>query len=271
MNLIIVDDEPLLLEACKEITDSFPFVDQSVTFSNSSNALEYVKQHNDVHAALLDIEMPVMNGLMLAKCIHDINPSVKVIFLTSYSEYAISAFEVDAVGYILKPIDEQVLCKTLIKVLPDSDKSNTYPTVTVHTFNGFEVYINGNNLHFPRTKSKELLALLIDKRGASVTSSEAITYLYEDAALDNKVKENYKKIAYTLKKTLKENGILHIINDRYNSLSINPEYIECDYYEFLKNNDEALRLYNGYYMPQYSWAEETNGLLYSLSTFCPPL
>lgn len=263
MKLIIVDDELLLIENLKESIDKLPFVESLHSFTSPKAALEYVAS-NPVDTAILDIEMPGMTGLALADSIHSLNSDINIIFLTSYSQYALEAFGVDAVDYILKPFSDDDLKKALQKTIPYIN-SHLSSKVSIHTFDGFDIYVNDIPLHFPRKKSKELLALLVDKRGASVSSAEAIAYLWENAIDDSKLRENYKKCAYTLRKILKDAGIADIINDSYNSLSLNIHSVKCDYYDYLEKDAKALNMYHGSYMPGYSWAEETNGLLYNLS------
>lgn len=262
MKIILVDDEPLLLENLKEILNSMDQFECVAEFTNPVHALDYIKS-TYIDTAILDIEMPSMNGLDLADQIHKINPNINIIFLTSYSQYAISAFDVNAIGYVLKPVNSHEIHRILMKTMPQSNPLIP-STVSINTFDGFDVFINGQPLHFPRQKSKELLALLVDKRGATITNREGISYLWEDLPYDEKTQENYKKCAYVLKKTLKDANISYIINDSYNSLSINPSTFQCDYYDLLTGSLNAKKLYHGLYMPNYSWAEETNGLIYSL-------
>ena len=263
MNIMIVDDEPLLVENAIEITSGFSFVKNINGFTSPTKALEHIR-NNKIHIALLDIEMPTINGLDMAKKIHEISPETCIIFITSYSQYALDAFNVDAIAYLLKPFTEEELEKAL-KRASMMIKYDITNDIQINTFDGFDVYINGKILYFPRQKSKELLALLVDHKGASLTSKEAIAYLYEDQPLGDKVKENFKKCSSTLKKVLKEMGIDNILNINHNSLSVNTSSFKCDYYDFLNGDPQAIRLYHGVYMPNYSWAEETNAKLYSLS------
>ena len=117
MNVLLVDDEPLNLENCKDILNSFDIVDNIITFDNPINVIKYI-QSNSVDVAILDIEMPVMNGISLAKKLQKISPSTCIIFLTCHSQYALDAFAVDAIDYVLKPIDCNELKKALLKTIP---------------------------------------------------------------------------------------------------------------------------------------------------------
>lgn len=118
-----------------------------------------------IEAAFLDVEMPGMNGIELAKKIIERYPLCNIIFLTGYSEYMPSAFEIHASGYVLKPFSQ--------KKIEDALQHRRYRTpnlsdrpVRVQCFGSFEVFVNGEAVKFKHSKSKELLAYLIDRKGA---------------------------------------------------------------------------------------------------------
>ena len=118
MNIIAVDDESLVLEDIKDICEGFDFVTSINTFSNPADALEYTVL-NTVDVAFLDIEMPVMSGIELAKRFNRIRPDIKIIFVTGFKEYAYDAFGVNAIGYILKPFSDDMILEQLNKIRPD--------------------------------------------------------------------------------------------------------------------------------------------------------
>lgn len=98
---IIVDDEPLALEILEAYTQKIPELEHVGSFSNGIEALQFLKQ-NSVDLILLDIEMPELTGIQLMKVLD--NPP-KVIFTTAYDQYAITSYELEAVDYLLKPIE----------------------------------------------------------------------------------------------------------------------------------------------------------------------
>lgn len=84
-------------------------------FIDPQEALAYVAD-NAVDAAFLDIEMHGPSGMMLAKNMRKENPDLIVIFVTAYDQYAIEAFEADALDYVLKPLTADRLLKTVEKI-----------------------------------------------------------------------------------------------------------------------------------------------------------
>ncbi len=138
------------------------------------------------------------------------------------------------------------------------------PDIYIKTFGGFGVYVNGSSLYFPRRRSKEILAVLLDHRGAVLTNSTIISTIWQDECNSPKVKMQFMKAFQILKNTLADAGISDIlINDR-NSKGINISKIRCDYLDAMEDTSFLLKNYHCDYLPDYSWAEETNGFLYQL-------
>jgi len=107
INAIIIDDEKNALESLAlKIAKYFPQIIVTNKFRNPQKAvLEINKNHPDL--LFVDIEMPILNGFDVLSKID--NPNFEVIFVTAYSDYAIEAIKHCAIGYIIKPIDNDEL------------------------------------------------------------------------------------------------------------------------------------------------------------------
>lgn len=107
--VILVDDEKIILNGgLATLRKTLPEA-QIEGFSTAKDALCFARA-SQVDVAFLDIELRSGSGLKLAKDLIAINPKVNIIFLTSYREYALDAWELDSSGYLLKPLtEEQVL------------------------------------------------------------------------------------------------------------------------------------------------------------------
>ena len=116
MRVICVDDATVILQHTLKLLEEMPQIDEVKGFTNPLEALDFVKE-NPVDLALLDIEMPEMNGIQLAGKIKEVRPGVAIIFLTAYSQYAVDAFAVRAAGYLLKPVTAEALKKDIGYVL----------------------------------------------------------------------------------------------------------------------------------------------------------
>ena len=124
--------------------------------------------------------MPQMNGITLAAQIKKIKPDMVILFLTAYKEFAFDAFQVHPNGYLLKPLEPEVLKKE-IDYAVSAYPQTFVPHIEAHTFGNFDLLVDGVTVQFKRSKSKELLAYLIDRRGMSVSRKEIAAVLFEDA------------------------------------------------------------------------------------------
>jgi two-component system LytT family response regulator len=104
---ITIDDEPLALKQIGNYITKTPFLELKETFESPLEAITYL-QNNKVDLMFVDINMPDLNGMDFVKSLN--NPP-KIIFTTAYSEYALEGFKVDALDYLLKPIDYATFLK----------------------------------------------------------------------------------------------------------------------------------------------------------------
>lgn len=253
MNIIAIDDEPLALD---DLVRSLQTVRPScapLAFSNARDALRHVEQE-PVDVAFLDIEMPGMNGLTLAKRFKELQPDMHIVFVTSYEQYALDAFALHATGYLLKPVKEDELKRELTFVYDHGPKGDR-PRVRIQTFDGFEVYVDETPLSFKRSKTKELLALLVDRRGTSVTTREACAILWEDAPYGVSQRSYFQSIVADLRSALAAVHADDIIIKTWGNLALDIRAVDCDIYRFLDGDPVAVNAYRGSYLPAYSWAE----------------
>lgn len=133
--------------------------------------------------------------------------------------------------------------------------------VFARTFGYFDLFVDGKPLHFTSSNGKELLAILIDRNGGTLTTEEAISLLWEDEPAGEKQMARYRRIAARLKETLQEAGIEDILISRHGVRSIDTSKVTCDYWEVLNGNEEYRATFQGTYMLNYTWAEETTAYL----------
>ncbi len=275
MNTLVVDNKQLAINALVKILISVDPAGNHVGMSTAVRALEFVKEH-EIDVVFLDIEMPGMNGLELAKRIKDICGTINIIFVTGYAEYALSAHRLYVSGFLLKPVTEEDVRTALDNLrypIQERDDTESWDVtreqqnklLTVQCFGNFEVFWDGIPLHFQRSKSKELLAYLIDRRGASCTIGELIGILWEDKSETRSLRSQCRNLIYDLRKTFQKNGIKDILIRSRNSVAIDCHMLDCDYYRFLEHDAAAVNKYRGEYMAQYSWAEMTIANLENLS------
>ncbi len=144
------------------------------------------------------------------------------------------------------------------------DYKQTLPenrTVSIRTFGYFDVFVGESPIAFRNKKSKELFALLVDRKGGYVTSDEAICFLWEDEPVNTLTLSRYRKVALRLKSTLEEYGISDIVESVDGKRRIVMNKVECDLYNYLSGKSEYTHLFKGNYLTNYSWGETTLGEL----------
>ena len=134
-------------------------------------------------------------------------------------------------------------------------------TVQIRTFGYFDVFVGEKPVAFRNKKSKELLALLVDRRGGYITSEEAIGFLWEDEPANTVTMSRYRKVALRLKNTLEEYGISDIVESVDGKRRIVMEKVQCDLYQYCSGKEEYAGLFRGSYLTNYSWGETTLGEL----------
>lgn len=264
MKIIAADDEEIALqelaEAIKEAVKETKYREADFFyFQDPKKLLEYAKEH-EFDVAFLDVEMGTLSGIDVAKQLKIWNPKVNIVFVTAYNKYMAEAFKLHVSGYVEKPVTIEAIKEELeglrIPVIPS--KKNI---LHAKCFGTFDAFVNGKSLSFERSKTKELLAYLIDRRGSAVTSGELRAVLWEDAMSDQSNASYLQKLKKDLHNTLKAEGLEDIFLTSWNKYAIDDRKISCDYYDYLDDKPEGVRAYNGEYMAQYSWGEIQNVIL----------
>lgn len=259
MTAICVDDEPLVLQLTLSLFRDLPGFQEVEGFAGPLEALDWLENHTP-DIALLDIDMPGMNGLELARRIRDMHPDTAVIFLTGYSEYALDAFQLHASGYLMKPINREKLASEVEYALSGRNRGKA-SNVFAKTFGNFDLLVDGRPLVFKRSKSKELLAYLVDRHGGNVSRPEAFAVLWEDTFYDRAMQKQMDVVIRSLRATLEEAGVGEIFEIQSGWMRILPERMDSDLFRFLDGNREAIQEYRGEYMSAYSWASQTEAYL----------
>lgn len=120
MKAVIVDDERLARKELRKLLEEFPEIE---IIGECSNGMEAITLINDQKPDLvfMDIEMPELNGFQV---IEKIDKTPAIVFVTAYNDYALKAFEVNALDYIVKPVDPTRLKETIAKLHEENEEVN---------------------------------------------------------------------------------------------------------------------------------------------------
>ncbi len=262
MLIFAIDDEPAMLaELHDAIAEAAPDA-EILDFRRAGDALSAISEHGRrPEVVFSDIELPGMDGLRLAVQIKNSAPDTKIVFVTGFSQYALEAYRRHVHGYLLKPVDADMI-RGELEHLELAEPAPQTGKLRVRCFGNFDVFLNGEPLIFQRTKTKELLAYLVDREGAACTGGEIISALWEDSEEIKDPKTYLRMLTHDLRKTLESAGVSDVLIREHNQWAIRRDMLDCDYYRMRDGDNAALNAYRGEYMKQYSWAELTAGRLY---------
>ena len=251
-HILVVDDERNALNGLLQlITEMLPDADVH-GFTRSEDALSHARE-NAPEAAFLDIAMPGMDGVTLADELKKLYPFINIIFTTGFSEYAPEAFALHASGYIMKPVTREKVAEELSHLR--YTESTGAKRMRVQAFGVFEVFVDNEPVAFRYQKTKELLAVLVDRRGTLVTNREIVQLLFPDDGEDERTHFSYvNNLRADLTSTLAAAGIEDCVVSRYGSVSIRTDAFECDYYTYLRDGTRPAGAPESGYMNQYGWA-----------------
>lgn len=253
IKVLIVDDEDLSLKRLNRILTASGEVEVCGAFHDPEEAAEYAQQH-EFDAAFLDITMPRLSGMTLIGELRQTRPSLPVVLVTGYEEYAVQAFDHEVIDYVIKPVTAERLNRSILRIKqrieetstgsreeepatgtenPESDlQAAAEPRLTVRLFGGFTIH-GGDGTDGPlklRTpKTEELLAFLLYNR--STTRDVLIDTLWKDLS-PQKASTNLNSTLYYVRRAIGDGGEAPIILKDRSGIRVDREAIDCDLYEF---------------------------------------
>ena len=245
MKVIAIDDEISSLQIFLKEIVFIENLECRFFKDDARQILDYVK-HNDVSAAFLDVNMPGINGLDLAKKLVEISKGIQIVFVTGVNvveKDLPASLQSNVLGFIYKPYSFNDV-KRYVDLI-----GNNCSYMEAKMFNSFDCFIEGKAIRFSSAKSKELLALLLAYNGKTLEMSDAISQLWPDAPLEN-AKRLYRDAVWRLRKTLAEYNVSCVDFSRA-QLSLNKSKVVCDYWDYLKNGEGN---YAGVFCKSYDWA-----------------
>lgn len=254
INVVIVEDEKPILELMKVVIGKNPHYNIVGAYSNPVEALARLPElQPDV--AFLDVEMPKLGGLELARKIGECCEQTRVIFATAHKEYALEAFNVYAFDYILKPVTpaavERIAARLMKLDRRISAPVSTSASVAVPSarqaflscFGGFEVRNAQDELiHWPTRKTEELFAYFLCYSNQDVGKWRLADDLWPEMA-EERASSNLYNTIYRLKKTMQSQEIGMDIVKTNDGYMLKTLHVDCDLLEFQRSvpalKDEA--------------------------------
>ena len=248
---MIVDDEPIMLRSFMRLSKGIPNLDVIAQFENGEDALAYIEE-NRVELALLDIRMPVMNGIELAVKLREKCPNILIVFISAYDEYIRDSNQIGGDYYIVKPYKKETIEIMAQKMHLLSQ--SLHQQVQVQMFGRFNVLKNGVPIPL-RGKAKEILALVASRCGKEISNEEIYSILWEERECTNVKMKVYYNALKRLRQTLEAENLSDLLLSTPRGQMMNISMVDCDYYAWKEDEHHENVSFEGEFLPEYSWGE----------------
>ncbi|MCR5342404.1 MAG: response regulator [Butyrivibrio sp.] len=253
MNIIAVDNDKTSLKRIQKILGNVAPDATCFFFNDSLTALSKAREE-EIDVAVLDVCIPELDGIDLGGYLTELNPHVNLIYFSEHTDRAFEAMRLHASGYVKKPGGDEDI-KTELQNLRYPEIQKKFKRIFAQTFGNFEFFVDGEPIEFKYKKTKEIVALLVNNKGAQTTNGEIIASLWEDDGDPEKKLSYLCNLRQDLQNTFKKYKLDGILLKQRGSLAIAKDKIECDLYDWLEKKNDSKYKYTGDYMNQYSWAE----------------
>ncbi|MGN7477444.1 response regulator [Solibacillus silvestris] len=224
LKAVIVDDEILVANFLKMQLEHTGLACVVGQYQKPSAALAEIPDLKP-DVVFLDIEMPGMNGIELATKLLNGGTNIEIIFVTAYNQYAVDAFRLNAVHYLLKPTDEDDILVALERVMKKRKAHSNVilnNSLKIELFGHIKVFHENQEvrLKWPTVKVEELFALLLIYRKHGIEKWQLTEKLWPKIEL-KKAEQNLYTSIYRLKKILAESGLQIQIENAKGKYSLN--------------------------------------------------
>lgn len=212
---IIVDDEQPALSKLTYMLNKYDAFEIVGSFTNANEALAATSSLSP-QVAFLDIAMPGLSGVELANHLQEISKTpIQIVFVTAYDQYAVTAFDINAIDYLMKPVSKVRFEKTILRILSslnhltENNQNSIAPTITnttpiIRTFGKLEIdNISEKKPEWRTAKVRELFALFLTNRSEGIFKKTLLHTLWSDLPED-KALQNLNTCNYYLRTFIKE-------------------------------------------------------------------
>ncbi|MFD2670814.1 response regulator [Marinicrinis sediminis] len=203
--VVIVEDEQPILTLMELLIGRNTSFTVKGAFTNPLEALACLHELKP-DVLFLDVEMPAMSGLELAQQVMEHSEHTHIVFTTAYKQYALKAFDVDALDYIVKPVTPEAIERVRNRLVKQrggmKDKNSASAMIPIRSFGGFEVWdAQGKLVHFPTRKTGELFAYMLCHADKDIDKWQLVDLLWPDKDGERAL-HNLHNTIYRVKKVL---------------------------------------------------------------------
>lgn len=241
LRIAVVDEDEVSLHLIRLILEKIEGVQSIACFSCPLEALALISQLN-IDAVFLEGDMSGLNGIELANALRQNNKHLEVVFVAAHERYAVDAFKLNAVHYILKPIAyemvenavQRLIDKSRSSKLESSPDPGFNPSLRFQLFGGFSIYKSNQEviIKWPTSKTEELFALLLVYCKSGISKWKLMDLLWSEAS-PQKAQQNLYTTMFRLKKALAASGLQVLIEKTGGRYQVSSDQLSIDYFEFM--------------------------------------
>ena len=251
MRAIIVDDEPIMMQKFARLTADIKDLSLDGMFETPEMAIKHMVL-DPADIAFLDIEMPNMDGITLAKKLKEIREDIIIVFVTAFDEYISDSNAIGGDYYLIKPYTRDVIQLMMEKIRLLANRQNK--EIYIQTFGRFVVKKNNIPVNISG-KAKEILALIVTRQGKEISNEEIYSTIWENRPYSNANMTVYYNALRRLKESLKTADVEDLIISTSSGQMANTEIFDCDYYAWKEQNMSLRDRFEGEFLSEYSWGE----------------
>ncbi|CAH1210451.1 Protein-glutamate methylesterase/protein-glutamine glutaminase [Paenibacillus auburnensis] len=279
MKAILIDDEKPALQHLERLLARDGRLQITGKYTSGKMGLQHLQQEK-ADIVFLDIGMPEMNGLEAAEHIMGVDRSIRIVYITAYTDYAIDAFELNAVDYLLKPVTAQRLNKTLERLVgreEPAEEASVSPAAEdnpyIRSFKRLEFMDQndpGRKTQWRTSKAQEVFALMLHYHGQWILKDMIVDLVWPDFQPEKAV-TNLHTTVYHIRKLLKTWGMDVVVEFSQERYRLVLGKVALDVEQFVRGwlggpveseqewerREAVLALYRGDYLGEhpYDWAE----------------
>lgn len=247
MKVILVDDDPTMHLILSKMLRKLPEVHVVGTFTDTKSAASFLQEHTDIGLAFVDIAMNGENGMEFAARLRSSGATVQLVFVTSHKDFALEAYELSVVDYLVKPVSQERLQRCVHRAITNWRAFHSAATQVppsqhagriVITVLGDVVVSNENGrVKWISRKCTELFAYLLLYRGRRIPRSKLITDIF--GGMEQAGAESYlNTTVYQLRKSLEPLGMREVIRSENDGYAFELKDSSIDYVEFEAQTEE---------------------------------
>ncbi|MZQ80990.1 response regulator [Paenibacillus sp. 5J-6] len=241
MKVILVDDDATMHLILSKMLHKLPEVQVVGAFTDTKSAAFFLQEHTDIGLAFVDISMKGENGLEFAARLANVGSLIQIVFVTSHKDFALEAYELSVIDYLVKPVSQERLQRTVHRALQNWRAFHLPATQVPPTLSRGEVVITAlgdvvvsnetGRVKWISRKCAELFAYLLLYRGRRIPRSKLVIDIF--GGMEQTGAESYlNTTVYQLRKSLEPLGMREVIRSENDGYALEWQDVNIDYVKF---------------------------------------